>query len=382
MRRIFLTGATGFLGSAIAERLIRQGFTVTVLVRSTRTLSGEERFLRTMRSLLPQKDWHLLKEHVSFAVGDLSDEGLKGIHNPGNWDAVVHSAASTDFNESNHENLRRSNVDGVHAILRFAKRNEIPSFHQISTAYSCGDVKGRVKEEVQYPEKFRNLYEDTKNQAERVSDSFCRENDIRLTVHRPSIIVGDSKTGRSLNFEGPYLFFKQVHRLARYVRRKMKITDQDKVELGIKLPTFGEDEQNVVPVDYVADFVVGVISREPLEGKIYHITNPNPPTNKDLNQVMKKLLNFDGMHFMGDVELRPEGKLEVLFAENLKAYWPYLKPRIVFDRHNTIKVEQLIGVTCPTFDEKFIMGLYNFALETNFGKKTRSESHVKETVTH
>jgi len=107
MRRIFLTGATGFLGGVLAARLIRQGFALTVLVRNSKAFSGEERLVKALRELMDQSDWYLIRDRVTFKNGNLSDPTLGLKVSPGSWDTLVHCAASTDFNENNHENRFR-----------------------------------------------------------------------------------------------------------------------------------------------------------------------------------------------------------------------------------------------------------------------------------
>jgi len=374
MRRVFFTGGTGFLGSYLSYLLVRKGFQLTLLVRDTRGVSGKERYLEALKVLFPRPDLKLIEKRIEFVNGSLSEDNLGLGHLEGRWDVFLHCAASTDFNESNAENLRKTNVEGAAYAVRFARHFKIPSFHYISTAYSSGDVKGRVKEIIQVPPSFRNLYEETKNQAERVCFSFCKENNIRLTIHRPSIIIGESRMGRTLNFEGPYLFFKQFVRLYHFVRRKQHVKGHGKIRLDIKVPAFAEDEQNFVPVDYVASFVTAVLEREALEGEIYHVTNQDPPTLGDMKQVFMKLIPFEGVSFLGDHEARVDNKEEALFLSNMKAYAPYLKTRVTFDKTHAQKVEHLTGVSCPQLTQELLGRFFEYSLKTNFGKRTLGEA--------
>ncbi len=373
MRRIFLTGATGFLGSYVAAILLEKGFELTLLVRDSKKLSGKEKFLNSLCSLVPKFCFKSYQKQIHFVTGDLKEKNLGVTECSGEWDALVHCASSTDFNETNYENLKKTNVEGLHHVLEFAKEFKIPSFHYVSTAYACGAIEGLVKEEISNPPQFRNPYEKTKNQAERICVDFCKENNIRLTVLRPSIIVGDSKTARTLNFEGPYFFFKIISRLSHYIQRKRHLLPGPKSIFKLKVPVYEGEEQNLVPVDYVAHFIAEVVAKESLEGKIYHITNSEPPTCGDLRQACKKLVPFVGLEPVGDEEIVPENKEEALFADNFKAYWPYLKPRIIFDKTNAFQVEELTGLKCPEVNAKLLARFFSYALKTNFGKKIFSE---------
>lgn len=376
MRRVFLTGGTGFLGSYLAYLLIEKGFHVTLLVRGSKNLPGKAKFRHVLKTLIPDADMSLVKKQTEFVVGHLKDENLGIKHSEAGWgwDVLIHCAAGTNFYETDDDSLRLSNVKGTQYVLRFAKKFQIPSFHYVSTAYSCGDVKGRVKEKIHNPSSFRNDYEKTKSQAERICFSFCAENNIKLTTHRPSIVVGDSETGRTVNFEGPYLFFKQMVRFVHYMQRRQRLKSNEKVHINIQLPAYSEDEQNIVPVDYVAQFIAEVVTRESLEGKIYHITNPTPPTVGGLEKAYHSCVPYTGVKFIGDKEPKMPDKYMKLFADNLKAYWPYLKPRIVFDKTNAIKVERLTGLEVPRLNEAVLKKLFQFCLKTNFGKKLRTSA--------
>jgi nucleoside-diphosphate-sugar epimerase len=375
MRRIFLTGGTGFLGGFLSYLLAEKGCEITMLVRDLRSQSGKERYFKTLKTLFRDPDLNLVERHVKFLKGDILKENFGLSPESSQWDALVHCAASTDFNES-PEQLRRTNVDGVRRVLKFVLRYKIPSLHHVSTAYSAGETKGRIKERILTPQSFRNFYEETKNQAERLCFSTAAENGIRLTIYRPSIIMGESREGRTLNFDGPYLFFKMFLRLSQFVKRHRpsQLLPNGRVRLNIRLPIYGEDEQNLVPVDYVAGFIAHVLLREPLEGKIYHLTNSDPPTVSDLSRVFTRLIPFDGMQFLGEQKVLIDTEEQAFFVEKMRAYWSYLNPRMVFDKTNAFRVEELVGLACPRMSDEVLERFFRYALATNFGKRPLPEA--------
>jgi len=374
MKKIFLTGATGFLGGYLSYLLIQQGFKLTLLVRAASVYAAKERYFNTLNVLFPKPDSSLIEERVTFIPGDLLEpETLMKVAGPG-WDTFIHCAASTDFHEKKVEEMKRINLGGTRAALQFSKQSQIPSFHYISTAYVAGLAKGKVKENIQVPAEFRNPYEEVKSLAERIVFSFCLEHDIRLTIHRPSIILGDSREGRTLKFEGPYLFLKQIDLFCRWMRRQAVKDKNGQVHLDLRVPAFEGDEQNYVTVDYVSKFIAGVVSHETLEGKIYHITHSNPPTMGDIYRAFRAILPFSGLSFVGDVEVAPENPIEERFFSNLATYLPYLKPRLNFDKTNASLTEDLLGIQCSSLSVDRLRQLFHYSLRTHFGKKLVTSS--------
>src|SRR6516225_3157121 len=100
--RIFLTGATGFVGHHVAHALAAQGAQLRMLVRKTSNLA------------------HLEGISGDTCVGDLAQpeslrSGLAGC------DAVVHVAADYRLWIPDPEKMYRANVDGTRELLRMAR---------------------------------------------------------------------------------------------------------------------------------------------------------------------------------------------------------------------------------------------------------------------
>ena len=91
-----------------------------------------------------------------------------------------------------------------------------------------------------------------------------------------------------------------------------------------------------------------------------------------MEKAYHQCIPFTGVKFIGDKEPQKEDETMKRFTDNLKAYWPYLKPRIVFDKTNASKVERLTGLHVPSLNESTLKKLFQFCLKTNFGKKIRS----------
>ncbi len=89
-------------------------------------------------------------------------------------------------------------------------------------------------------------------------------------VYRPSIVLGDSRTGEMDKIDGPYYFFPTIAWLAQLP--------------GPKLPLVAPDlgASNTVPVDYVADALAALIRRPGLDGRAFHLVNPTPQRLTDV----------------------------------------------------------------------------------------------------
>src|SRR5206468_2121579 len=132
---------------------------------------------------------------------------------------------------------QRVNVDGTGNILDLCAACErLERLNYVSTAYVAGTRHGVVYEhELAVGQDFKNHYESTKFQAE----LWVRERmrDIPTTIYRPAIVVGDSRSGETQKFDGPYFMLRTISRT---------------VQLHMPIPQFGASAApfNVVPVDF------------------------------------------------------------------------------------------------------------------------------------
>jgi fatty acyl-CoA reductase len=157
-KKILLTGGTGFLGTALVEKILRSlpdlG-RLYLVIRSSRGKSAAERFERDVLGAaalrgLREKLGHDFEDHVSKKVrvleGDvhapslgLGEEDLTELSRE--VDVVIHSAASVIF-DAPLDAAIDSNVSGTLGLLHLARAWEkLPLFIHISTAYVAGITK-------------------------------------------------------------------------------------------------------------------------------------------------------------------------------------------------------------------------------------------------
>jgi thioester reductase-like protein len=252
---LLLTGATGFVGMEVLARFLeRSDDHVVVLVRADDDEHATARLRTTLEGACLDAGAH--EDRVTALAGDLTAPRL-GLGD--RWGqlaprvgAIVHGAASVAFDLSLEES-RRINVDGTRRMLELAHACPgLKRFTYVSTAYVAGDRRGTVYEDDPGGGRFRNPYERTKHEAERLVAA-CRE-EMEVTIVRPSIVVGDHRTGWTAAFNVLY-------------------TPLRAFEAGVipVVPARRRSPVDVVPVDYVADAVHALAEAPEAAGQTFHV---------------------------------------------------------------------------------------------------------------
>jgi thioester reductase-like protein len=261
---VFLTGFPGFLGSELVDRLLDRADRVDCLVQPAYREAAEARAAE-----IAGPEW---RDRVRLYEGDVTDPSL-GLDAERYGDAataadeVFHLAAVYDLSVSRDVG-ERVNVDGTEHVLDFAEAADADRFQHVSTCYVSGRHDGVFREsDLAVGQSFTNHYEETKFRAEVAVRDRMAEG-LPATVYRPAIVVGDSETGATQKYDGPYY-------LIRFLLRQPRVA---------VLPLLGapdETELNVVPRDYVVDAIAELSAMERAAGVTYHLCDPNPPTVRE-----------------------------------------------------------------------------------------------------
>ena len=259
MASILVTGFPGFLASNLIPRILRRrpDAHVTALVEGRFLRLAEERLHRWESSL---------RERVTLLQGDICQEGLgldtplAGIHE------IYHLAALYDLNCRRADGIK-VNVVGTTNVLRFAETQpDLKYLHYISTCYISGRYTGPFREtDLDKRQSFNNYYEETKFLAE----VEVQRSRLPWVTYRPSIVVGDSLTGATLKYDGPYPVIKWLLK-----------------QPGVAImPMIGDPTMtrlNLVTSDYVLDAMshISLNTREP--GQVYQLADPDPLTVDEL----------------------------------------------------------------------------------------------------
>lgn len=365
MNTWLLTGATGTLGRELLWDLLAAGDAVRCVVRAGDAAEAEKRIdeliARRPQGPIPAEQ----RERVRAVRGDLT-QPLLGLSQP-EYDAlarevtgVIHGAANVNFTQALHE-ARKINVEGTRQVLAFAERamdlGGLHRFEHISTAYVAGDRRGRVLETEGYVgQKFHNTYEQTKSEAERLIEE--HRGRLPIALLRPSIVVGDSRTGYTSSFKVMYW--------------PLKIFAGGWVWVIPADPDGGVD---LVPVDYVVDVMRALRARPESVGRTVHIAAGDMATS--IGAAARLASGFFDVRVpkmmppkVFDYTLRPVLYASVGLArtEQLRrgrVYIPYLAHGARFD---TRVRDELVGLPAPSVDAYFER-LLRYCIESDWGKK-------------
>jgi NAD(P)-dependent dehydrogenase (short-subunit alcohol dehydrogenase family) len=254
----FVTGATGFIGRNLVERLLERDGTIYVLVRE-----GSRGRLEELKSR-----WGAGEDRIVPVIGDLSQERLGCADQiddlNGRIDNFFHLAAIYDMT-ADAESQRVANVEGTREAVRLAEALEVERFHMVSSIAAAGLYKGTFTEDMfEEAEKVENHpYFQTKHESEAVVREEC---EVPWRVYRPGIVVGHSETGEMDKIDGPYYFFKLLQRARN--------------ALPQWFPGVGIEGRriNLVPVDFVAKAMDHLAHLDGFDGQAFHLTDPNPVT--------------------------------------------------------------------------------------------------------
>ena len=381
-QRFLVTGGTGFLGGHIAVALLRGGHRVTALARSTKRLTARERVARLAGWFGLEED---ARSRLRVAEGDILDPGwaAEAGGGLGAVDEIVHCASNTSFAERKRPEIEAVNIDGLRNVLDFAVRSGAGFFHHVSTAFVAGHRTGTCPEDWVESGVFTNAYEETKARGEVLARDVCRREGIRLNVYRPSIVYGDSRSGRTLRFNAVYfpvkaaVFIRDIYRADIRERdgRKaaelgIRMKEDGRLFMPLRIEAGGEGGLNLVPVDHCVDALMAVME-DGLDGGIYHIANPRPTRVEAIVDYAERLFDLDGIEVRGSgaFAARPRNPLEILYDSYLEAYRPYMRDRRSFEVKNAAAALERRRLVCPEFTYEVFARCMGYAIETDWGAR-------------
>ena len=382
---ILVTGATGFIGSHICVKLLESGYNVFLIIRKNREQTAFERFKAIT-------DWFeldpILFSKLKVFEGELEEPSLNlnsADHDflSKNVDEIVHCAASTCFTEQKREETEKVNIFGLGNILEFAKQSRCYYFHHMSTAFVAGKTEGVFKEAIVDVDNFNNIYEETKYLGERAVSDFCRRNGIGLNIYRPSIVYGNSETGKNFRFNALYfpvktilflknLYKKDIEKNKGANAQKMGVTKSSEgmIFLPIRIVQSKNGHMNMIPINYCVDAFCAIME-DSVNGGIFHLVTRDPEKLETIIEYIKRMFNIEGIRAVDVDELNksPKNALEILFDTYIDLYKPYIKDPHIFVDDNAKEILSRHHIQCPPLTYEIFEKCMNYAIDVNWGKK-------------
>jgi thioester reductase-like protein len=371
---VLITGSTGTVGGKLAARVLSDGSVsrVVLLVRGESVAQARARSLDILRRLSPETDLARTDEKMEVLCGDitlaglgLSEDTLKNL--TAGVTHIIHAAASTAF-DLPLECARRVNCTGTRNVLTLAAQarqtGTLRAMAHISTAFVGGSQSGVIYED-SLPDNpyFSNTYEQTKWETEKTVRALA--SDLPVNIFRPSIVVGDSRTGRTTAFNVLYAPLKLICRGALRA-----------------LPCSPDAALDVVPVDYVADAIHHILlKREQVPHTTYHIVAGADKCITVGEIVSRAVKCFDAGRACRrsiSVEFAPDSTRQTasLTRERdmrrmhklMKRYTPYLSGNRTFDNANTTRALRHTNIEVPN-PSCYLNILLDYCLDTDWGER-------------
>jgi thioester reductase-like protein len=333
---VFFTGFPGFIGTRVVSALLRRDPEVRVAALVEPQMADRARDVAA----------RLDGQRVEILTGDIGDRNLGLAEDQyarlrAEVTTAYHLAAIYDLAVP-LEIAQRVNVDGTGNVLAlFAGAERLERLNYVSTAYVAGDRTGVVYEhELVFGQGFKNHYESTKFQAELwVRDAM---GDVPVTIYRPAIVVGDSSTGETQKFDGPYY-------MLRTIARAMK--------MGGRIPQFGASSApfNVVPVDFVVDALIAAAGDPDAAGETLHLVDPEPISALELMRMLSREYagrepSYKLPSRAVEMSLRSKS-VRKAFSGAPPESIAYLNHPVRFDTRRASEVLARHGRRCPRFEE-------------------------------
>lgn len=315
--KIFITGATGFLGRYLVSELSLQFETLYILTRNIEYYKFNH---------IP---------NVKMIKGDITNPQIiesineyAEVVKESNF--VIHAAALYDISASHSESYLQ-NVVGTQNVLGMIKKmKKLKAFYYISTI-AVGDDESSLLEEENLPERsiFKDYYSETKYYAEKIIRETCRfELSFPPTrIIRPGMIVGDSLTGNIDKRDGPYFFIEAMRKYSHYLK------------IIPVLPLCFNPHTNIpiIPVDHCSHFIALLVTRddESQALKTYHLISDEIPTVKEMLDDLNKKFGVKTKYIATSKKSFPDYLFKLLRIP--KEVVPFMFSKLSFSKVRTLK---------------------------------------------
>jgi thioester reductase-like protein len=368
-KNIFLTGGTGFLGAFIIRELLQETKAdIYCLVRADSVEAGKTKLQNNLQQYaIWQEEYN---SRIIPVVGDLSlpllGLGLEQFQIlAAKIDSIYHSGALLNYVYP-YSALKAANVLGTQEVLRLACQIKVKPVHYVSSVavFESPVYAGKVvkeQDEFSHWEGIYLGYSQTKWVAERLV-KIARDRGLPVTIYRPPLISGDSKTGICNTHDFINLMAKGC----------------------LQMGSFPDVEymMDMSPVDYVSKAIVYLSRQKESIGKAFHLQHPQPAPLKVLVDWIRsfgysvEMISYDKwqselINNVSSVDnplytLRPF-LLERWSDEQLTIPDLYLQARRPhISCQDTLHALAGSSIACPTIDSQLFMTYTAYLIQSGF----------------
>jgi len=362
-KNIFITGATGLLGSNILKQILLQSNSnVNLLIRGVNERKVKQRGHALLEKIYKNRLDNKLLKRINLIRGDIVEHNL-GIDDDvfkkltGRIDDIYHCAAATGFRIT-LEKARQVNIGGAKNVLELAvKCNNLRKLSYISTAFIIGNKEGVFSEDdIDLGQKFNNAYEQSKFEAELL----VREQKNRrfyISVFRPSIIIGDYYTGETTNFKMPY-----------NALRVFSLELLNEVPANINTPL------NLISVD-VAARAIYILGSNENRDTIYHIISPTNIMSGHFFDSAAEYFGYRNPKFI-PIERFDMKRLSNVQFQLISPFIPYFNYKALYTSKKTEAILRTYNFQYPPINESLYTRIFNYCVKVGFIKIKNKSSEV------
>lgn len=366
-KNIFLTGATGILGSHILFELLpdyvsgKNSGKILLLIRPSGKKTAYHRLTEILTSkVIPDRIKNIPFEdflkHIIIIESSLNEFSKNSLPVEISQYTVIHAAASVNLGQDkkSFNEIMVNNYQGTVHLL--TEMSEFASdFIFISTAYSSGHRNGKIENNFLGTNNYRhrNYYEIFKHKTEEYITKFCPEHNIEWKIIRPSIICG-RLIDEPLYAISRFLVFYLFARYAIAMQHRL-----NKLSLRLSIPE--HSKINIVPVDYVAKIIIASL---PTKIQQINVVHPKNVLCRSLFVNGFRFINFDKYSFIEQIPKKAT-PVEILLQNTIgKQLGPYIEtPDHYFDTE--ILKELAPEIELPEIENHFT-GLIDYAAKQKF----------------
>jgi thioester reductase-like protein len=364
-RTVFITGATGLLGSYLLKILLEKGHKVYALSRTKEGKVAEDRVIETLRfwnetitnlDKLIVLDGDVTKHNLGLdnAVSDLLNNEIE---------EIFHYAAVTQLNSPSAE-LKKVNTEGTRNVMELAlvwnKSTKLKKVNHFSTAYICGDYKGIFTEkDLEVGQKFNTIYEQSKFEAEKLIENY-RKKGLWVDIFRPAVVVGESSTGKTFKFEHIYELFH--------------LWSLDVLDF---FPNEDNFAINFACIDQITKIIDYICNNIEIKNTTYHLFGNNPFPTKEVFGLARKYIGFKKTVLItcGEFNKKNISPIQRKIIEKINLF--NTASQLKLDSAQTIDILHKHNFSFPVFDSNHFVNIVKYAKKTNFIAKTRHKPSEK-----